>query len=354
MNKVKVGIVGLGAIAQRMHLPVLATLKNVKLEAVAEINRRRASKIAKKWNISEIYDDYDKMYENSKIQAVFVCLPNFLHYEAVYKALNHDLHVFCEKPMGTNSQEGFKLVSEARRRKLFLAVGYNRRLNKNYKKAAQIIKSMKLGRITTIHGALVNLGPYAEWMPRSDWFFDKKSGGVLMDSGSHLFDLITYILSDRPVTVHAQASNIYDLDVYDNVGGTFRTDNGTIGTFNVAWAVANKSDALQVNGTAGSLHVDSLVTQEVYGRSDPLDKLVSHTRHALEILSLATRTLRRGKLPSETYFEEDQSFIDCILQEHKRPCVTGEEALRILEILEATELSIEKGGPIIIRYREIQ
>jgi len=106
MNKINIGIVGLGTIAKKAHVPVLSTFKGVNIKGAADVDVKKGQEFAKKWNIPEVYEDYNKMYENADLDVVFVCLPNFLHFEAVKSALEHDFHVFCEKPMGLRAGEG--------------------------------------------------------------------------------------------------------------------------------------------------------------------------------------------------------------------------------------------------------
>lgn len=81
MDKINIGIVGLGTIAKDMHVPVLSTFEDVKIKSAAEVDVKRGRDFADKWNIHEVYEDYTKMYDNSDLDldAVFVCIPNFLH-----------------------------------------------------------------------------------------------------------------------------------------------------------------------------------------------------------------------------------------------------------------------------------
>ena len=99
-----------------MHIPVLSTFEDVDIISAAEVDVKRGEEFAKKWNISKVYGDYTEMYEDSDLNAVFICLPNFLHYKAVKSALEHDLHVFCEKPMGLSADDAFELVQMARKK----------------------------------------------------------------------------------------------------------------------------------------------------------------------------------------------------------------------------------------------
>lgn len=64
MKKINVGIVGLGAISQKMHIPVLSTFENVEIKAATEVDVKRGREIARKWDISRVYKDYNEMYSN--------------------------------------------------------------------------------------------------------------------------------------------------------------------------------------------------------------------------------------------------------------------------------------------------
>jgi predicted dehydrogenase len=356
MDKISIGIVGLGAIAKNMHVPVLSTFDDAEIKAAVEVDIKRGKQLAKKWNIPEVYEDYTKMYDNSDLDAVFVCLPNFLHYEAVKSALEHNLHVFCEKPMGLRADEAYELVKMAEKKNLVLAVGYNRRLINNYEEAAEIVKSLRLGNVLQAHGILVNDGPYAGWIPSSDWFFKDKYG-VLYDSGPHLIDVIMHILSDKITEVSARGINtMYGLDVFDNIAGVFKTEKEVVGTFNVGWKIAGNYDSIQVHGTGGSLFVNPLEVEVRHGSYGPLERVADHIKSAKKIIGtlIGTQTSRKSgdKLPDETYIREDRAFVDAVLNGDE-PLVSGEDGLRVLEVLEAIEKSIDKAGVVKVKMHEL-
>ncbi len=348
MDKISVGIVGLGAIAKNMHVPVLSTFENAELKAATEVDVKRGREFAKKWNIVEVYDDYNKMYENANLDAVFVCLPSFLHFDAVKSALEHDLHVFCEKPMGLKSDDAYELVKMAKKRNLVLAVGYNRRLEKNYEEAAEIAKSLRLGNILQAHGILVNPGPYAGWIPSSDWFFKDKYG-VLYDSGPHLISIMMHILSDPITEVSARGiSTMHGLNVFDNIAGVFNTENGVVGTFNVGWKMASNYDSIQVHGTGGSVFANPLEVEVRHGSYGSLERVADHIKLAKKIVGAQVGRMSGDKRPSETYFREDRGFVDAVLNGGE-PLVSGEEGLRVLEVLEAIKGSVDGGKVVEVR-----
>lgn len=352
MNKINIGIVGLGTIAKNAHIPTLSTFKDVEIKFAAEVDIKRGKEFAKKWNISEVYDDYTKMYENADLDAVFICLPNFLHFDAVKGALENNLHVFCEKPMGLRADEAYELVRMARKKNLVLAVGYNRRLEKNYEEAANIVKSLKLGNILQAHGILVNAGPYAAWIPSSDWFFNDKYG-VLYDSCPHLIDIIMHILSDQITEVSARGiSTLYGLNVFDNIVSVFKTEKRVVGTFNVGWKTAAAYDAFQVHGTGGSVFANPLEVEVRYGSYGPLDSVVDHIKSIKKIMGSQVGRMSADKRPNEIYFREDMAFIDAVLNSGN-PLASGEEGLRVLEVLEAIKESVDEGGVVYVKMHEL-
>ena len=356
MDKISIGIVGLGAIAKNMHVPVLSSFEDAEIKAAAEVDVKRGRGFADKWNIPEVYGDYNKMYDNSDLDAVFVCLPSFLHFEAVKSALEHNLHVFCEKPMGLIADEAYELVKTARKKDLVLAVGYHMRLIKNYEEAAKIVKSLRLGNILQAHGILVAGGPYIDWIPSSDWFFSDKYG-VLYDTGPHLIDLMMYILSDRIKEVSAKGiSTMHGLNIFDNIAGVFKTEKGVVGTFNTGWKMAAGYDAVQVHGTGSSIFANPLEVEVRHGSYGPLERVADHIKSAKKIIGalIGTQRSRKSgdKLPGEPYIREDRAFVDAVLNGGE-PLVSGEEGLRVLEVLEAIKESVDENGVVKVKIHEL-
>ena len=341
IEKIKIGIVGLGSVAKNLHLPVLSSFPDVIIEAAAEKDIERGQKTATKWPIPNLYTDYNDMYEHSDIEGVFILLPNFLHYNAVKGALKNDLHVFCEKPMGLNPAESAELVKMAEKKDLILAVGYNRRLEENYQKTREIIQSHTLGKITQFNGIYVNLGPYSGWIPSSDWFFNDKYG-VLFDSGPHLIDLILFILDDNIVEVSASGSTtLKGMDVFDNIAGSFKTQKGTVGTFNIGWQAGSNYDSVEIHGTGGSFFADKMEYEFRPCSHGPIEKISDNFHSTTTLIKKFIAQSGRGELPEETFFMEDKSFLNAI-KSGKKPCVSGREGLKVLEVLDAITVSLNE------------
>jgi predicted dehydrogenase len=105
MDRVKVAIIGLGGVAQVVHLPNLTKIKNVEIKSVAEVKKSRLNAVADKFNIKERYNDYHELLEKSDIEAVIVATPTSLHKEIVIACLNAKKDVLVEKPIARTFAE---------------------------------------------------------------------------------------------------------------------------------------------------------------------------------------------------------------------------------------------------------
>ena len=173
INKLRIGIVGLGRVATATHIPVLKLLNNVEITACAEKNIDRVHRVKEFLSIPNIFSDYRKMYESKLVDAVYICLPTDLHYDATISALRNGLHVLCEKPMGRTLEEATEMNSLALKNKLILMPGFKYRYNNNLQHAAQVISSGLLGNIIQVEATFMTPGPYISWDPKSDWYLEK-------------------------------------------------------------------------------------------------------------------------------------------------------------------------------------
>jgi predicted dehydrogenase len=341
MRKARIGIVGLGAIARNTHVPVLSSFRDVSLESAAEVDIKRAEEFAKRWNIGRLYGTYEDMYRDGGLDAVFVCLPNFLHHDAVRGALDHGLHVFCEKPMGSSAGQARDLVGVARKKDLFLAVGYNMLLEPSFEAARKTVKSMRLGKVIQLNGTFVSAGPYAGWVPDSDWLLRDRYA-VLYDQGSHLISLILSMLGTRIVEIAAKGvCTMHGFDIFDNVACVFKTESGALGTLNVGWKFGYRTVSLDVHGTGGSIFADPWEIQIRYRSHGQLERLADHITFAKRILTSQAGRLGKDRRQADTYLREDRAFVDAVLH-GGAPIVSGEQGLQVLEVLDAVKESIDK------------
>lgn len=104
MKKLKMGIIGVGGIAQGRHIPTFKALEEqVEIIGLQYINYELAQTVARKFNIPKVYENYEQMFDD--VDAVTICTPNKFHCDISISALKAGVHVFCEKPMAMQVDE---------------------------------------------------------------------------------------------------------------------------------------------------------------------------------------------------------------------------------------------------------
>lgn len=130
MTTLRVGVVGLGGIAQKAWLPVLGAADGWMLQAAWSPGKEKALRVCDTWRIP-----YAESLEQLAAQcdAVFVHTSTASHFEVVSRLLNAGVHVCVDKPLADKLNEAESLVELAERRKLTLMVGFNRRFAPLYR-----------------------------------------------------------------------------------------------------------------------------------------------------------------------------------------------------------------------------
>ena len=345
-EKLRIGMIGMGGVVTRSHLPALAARPDVAVQAGAEIDSYQAARTRQRFGIPKVYAAYQEMLEEEQLDAVYVCLPNALHHHAASTALGRGLHVYCEKPMGLCAQEAKDLAEQAERAGLVLMPGYHLRFHEHFLRARELLEERRLGRILQVQASAVYSGPYRGWDPKSDWYFDPGSGGVLYDWGSHLLDLVVYIANLDVETVSAMAQkSLPGLPVVDSFVATLQANRGIVGTLNLAWGTRGNLLMLQIHGTAGSL----LVSDDYYEHRTPqgggLSKLGTLLGNAYEILTQKGGAAIHRKSSDVSHPRATKCFIEAIRGEMQVQTYMW-DAVRVHQVLGAIAASVEQGRPV--------
>ena len=229
----KFGMIGVGKICQGCHLPAYDKLDDVKIVAICDINEDRLNEIGKRYPDAKRYTDYREMIENEELDAVDICTPNNIHSEAAVFALDHGLHVMCEKPDAVSVCEAEKMKNAAEKSGKTLMVMRNNRYRPSTKFLKQYIAEGKMGEIYAGRCGWVR----RRGIPgKGGWFTTKalSGGGPLIDLGVHMIDLAIWLMGNpRPVAVTGCAyTKFANNDVSDSVNSNYGDKNAN-GTFDV-------------------------------------------------------------------------------------------------------------------------
>ncbi len=193
-RKLNIGIVGLGHIAQNFHLPSLKTIKDVNIWSCCDKNNNLVKKISKKYKVSRSFLNYKKFISDKKLDAVHICTPPYLHYRDIMTAIKFQKHFFVEKPFTIKNSEAKKIYNSLKGKKIIGMCAMHQR----YREISERIKKkVENGDIGKIYLVKIQKSQFRN-IPRHSKVFSKKEysgGGVLIDLGSHYFDLVLWILN---------------------------------------------------------------------------------------------------------------------------------------------------------------
>lgn len=327
MEKVRVGVIGLGGIAQLVHLPILSKLENVQLAAVAETNKNRLKLIGEKFQVKNCFTDYNEMLNNCELDAVIIATPTNTHEAIALNCLKAGKHVLIEKPVALNLKESKEIYSASVKNKKIAMVGMNLR----FRPDAMLMKS------------LVNGGEFGDlfyikcgWLRKQSseqkWFMNKSQsgGGVIIDLGILMLDLALWMFDDaEPESVSVQKFNHNTKDVEDSAMGLIRFSNDKVISFEVSWGLHSETDSFNLTayGTKGTGYLNPLRAYR---------KIASTT-----IDYSPAKTTNSSNLFKKSYENELKHFIASIQQNENKIISSVEEAMNRMKLLEAIYKSAE-------------
>jgi len=260
-DKIKVGIIGCGAIAADKYLRSLRAIKEIEITAFCDILPENAKKVqavflAKAPDItcisSKTYTDYNELLRDEAVAAVHICTPNNSHAPISIAALCAGKHVLCEKPMATSYSDAKAMCEAAKKAGKLLSIGYQYRCNPAPLFLKQMCENGELGEIyyAKAHGIR------RRGVPTWGVFLSKEiqGGGPLIDIGTHALDMTLWLMDNyKPKVVvgsvyqklsdHPDCGNIFGpwnpdkYEVEDSAFAFITMKNGATVTLEASWAL---------------------------------------------------------------------------------------------------------------------
>ncbi|NJD21421.1 MAG: Gfo/Idh/MocA family oxidoreductase [Melioribacter sp.] len=320
MEKTKVAVIGLGGIAQLVHLPILSKLMNVQISAVVDRNKNQLNSVGDIFKIENRYTDHKEMLDKEDIDAVIIATPTNTHLDIALDCLKANKHILIEKPIARSVSEAKQINTASKKYKKQVMVGMNLRYRPDAMLMKSLVNSGELGDIFYIR-----CGWLRKQSSEQKWFINKSQsgGGVIIDLGILILDLALWILNDKKMkSVSVQKFNHNTKDVEDSAIGLVRFDDDRVISFEVSWGLHSEWDKfhLAAFGTEGTAHLNPL---RAYKRMES-----SHIDYT--VANQANQT----NLFKKSYENELKHFIG-VVRENTPVISTGDDAVSLMILLEA-------------------
>lgn len=273
MKEIRVGIVGFGFMG-KTHTYGYKTIPlyynnipfRIKLVGICDTVAEMAQKAKDTLDFEFATDSPDELINREDIDVINVCTPNIFHKEAVLKAIRSGKNVYCDKPLATSYEETREILKALDESDIITQMALQYRFFPATMRAKELIEEGKIGKIMSFRSCYLHSGSVDPKKPIG-WKQDKKfgGGGVLFDLGSHILDLMYFLLGEY-AEVFASTDIIYpqrpdksgkmiDIEADDVAFMIVKMKNGGTGTIEASKIATGSNDEIrfEIHGDKGSI-----------------------------------------------------------------------------------------------------
>lgn len=283
-------------------------------------------------------DDFDRIMTDGEVEAVVIASPAATHYPLCRKALTAGKHVFVEKPLSTEVEQGRDLVRLASERDLVLMVGHIFLHHPGVRFIKEFIDSGQAGKILYMYSQRLNLGRL------------RRDENCLWSLAPHDVSIMLHLLDEMPVSVVARGASYLRTGIEDVAFFTLDFPGGQIGNVHVSWLDPHKIRKFTIVGTEKML---------VFDLMEPENKVKVFDKRVYPVLKeevMGYGDEMKIHFGEETCPEIDLEeplaleclhFLECV-RDGREPLASGESGVRVIEVIEAACRSMEEERPISI------
>lgn len=258
MNKVRLGIIGLGNIG-KYHADYVLNGKISRCELVAVCNRTAPT--GEKFQSLKFFADGEQLIKSGEVDAVIIATPHFQHTTLGITALENGIHALVEKPVSAHKADAEKLVAAHKRfPKIIFAGMFQLRTEPRYLKIQKLIQAGELGKIVRLNWINTDWYRTETYYTSSAWraTWKGEGGGVLLNQCLHNLDLFQWLCGmPKRVRGFCQLGRFHNIEVEDNVTAYLEWANGATGTFISSSGEAPGTNRFEVVGTLGKLVLEN-------------------------------------------------------------------------------------------------
>ena len=334
-SPVRVGVLGCGYWGVN-HVRTVAADPEAELVVVCDPSESARARAKSRVPNASFTADPEQLLSDDSIEAVIIATPAITHADLATRALAARKHVLVEKPIALSAKEARALRDSAKSSGLTLAVGHLMLYHPAIEHLRKLLESGELGQLYYLHATRVNLGRL-----RTD-------ENALWSFGPHDFSMIDYLLGELPVSVSARGRGYLQNTVEDVVFVTLRFRNGQMAHVHLSWLDPRKERRLTLVCSKKMVEFDDVSTEKLRIYDKGYERPPEFTEYS-EYL-----TIRHGDIHiphlvmNEPLAVEIRHFLDCV-RSGDTPRSDGDSALRVVQVLEAAQRSLElDGAPVEI------
>ncbi|MDB5527015.1 MAG: putative dehydrogenase [Devosia sp.] len=333
-----VGVIGYGYWGPNL-VRNFSDIPNVDLRWVCDLQTERLARLRTRYPAVQITEDFEAVLNDPKVHAVAIATPVSTHFNLAMRALRAGKSVFVEKPITSTAEQAERLIEEADRRGLTVAVDHTFIHTGAVKKLRDVIRK-DLGDVYYYDSVRVNLGLF------------QHDVSVMWDLAVHDLSIMDFVLNERPRAVSAigmshvagSPENIAYLNLH--------FDCKLIAHVHVNWLAPVKIRRTLVGGSNKMVVYDDLEPSEkikIYDSGITLDPMAPQAGERKNQMRIGYRTgdMYAPQLNvTEALGSELAEFIGCV-EQGTQPTANGEAGLRVVRILEAASRSMAQGGNLV-------
>jgi predicted dehydrogenase len=328
-----VGVIGLGYWGPNL-LRVLSDMREVNLAWICDMDPDRLERWSRRYPSAQITAQSDDLFEDPRLDAVFVATPPLTHTDLVGRSLSAGKHTFVEKPLAGSSQDAEHLLDLAAEQELVLMCGHTFLYSPPVRTVKRLLDESALGELFFISSSRVNLGLH------------QKDVSVVWDLGPHDFSILRYWLDETPESISAVGRDSIVDGIPDVAFLNLRYESGLVANLEMSWLAPSK---LRRTVLVGS---EKMVIYED-GAAEPV-RIFDHgvvykdpTTFGEYQLSYRTGDIVSPRVDtSEPVALQLQDFVSCIYA-GSAPPGHGELCRDVVRMIEAADASLNDSGGMV-------
>lgn len=340
----RAAIVGLGKMGL-LHMGILNSLPQIQMVAITETEKKILGYIKAALPNIRIYSDHNTMLEKENLDLVYITTPIQTHVPIATSCIKNKCNFFIEKPISRNLDETKQLLESLKNTDIIHAIGYNRRFIDTFVKAKTLLDSDVLGKISTVRSSMYASNVFKK---SSGWRADKKTsgGGVLLDFGSHLIDLVLWYFG-KISEVSGDHKSVYSEQVEDEAHMKLFFENGIHGILDTSWSIKGyrlPEINIEITGQNGSMKISE--DQLKLNLTTPVASFANGET------TLYKQSLNKGvpiDIAGTDYTKEDMHVVGCV-ENKQQTLVNVFEASRAQSVIESMYLAAKSGKNVKVEY----